>query len=106
MEIVFDKDYLEELYLTGKTSDKKHRFQPHIVAKYVKTIDILESVSSVEDLYRYHSLNYKVLVGDKSGLESVRINDQYRIELKTRKVSSDTIVVTLCNIVELSNHYR
>jgi proteic killer suppression protein len=39
MEIVFDKKYLEELYKEGKTSDKKHRFQPQIITKYRKTID-------------------------------------------------------------------
>lgn len=105
MEIKFDKKYLEELYLNGKTSDKKHRFQPQIVAKYRKTVDLLESLSMVEDLYRYHSLHYEVLVGDKAGLESVRVNDQYRIEFKTTKVVSE-VVVTLCNIMELSNHYK
>lgn len=105
MEIKFNKEYLEELYLEGKTSDKKHRFQPPIVAKYRKMIDLLESVSVVEDLFRYHSLRYEVLVGDKAGLESVRVNDQYRIEFTTTKVFSE-IVVTVCNIVELSNHYK
>lgn len=105
MEIVFDKLYLEELYLKGKSSDKKHRFQPHIVAKYRKTIDLLESVEKVEDLYRYHSLNYEALSGNKAGLESVRVNDQYRIEFKTTKVMSE-IVITVCNIIELSNHYK
>ena len=105
MEIKFEKDYLEELYLKGKTSDKKHRFQPPIVTKYRKTIDLLESVSTVEDLFRYHSLHYEVLVGDKAGLESVMVNDQYRIEFKTTKVVSE-IVVTVCNIIELSNHYK
>lgn len=105
MEIKFEKKYLEELYLNGKTSDKKHRFQPQIIAKYRKTIDLLESLTVVEDLYRYHSLNYEVLVGDKAGMESVRVNDQYRIEFKTTKVVSE-IVVTLCNISELSNHYK
>ena len=105
MEIKFKKKYLEELYLNGKTSDKKHRFQPQIIAKYRKTIDLLESLTVVEDLYRYHSLHYEVLVGDKAGMESVRVNDQYRIEFKTTKVVSE-IVVTLCNIIELSNHYK
>ena len=28
MEIKFDKEYLEELYLNGKTKNKKYRFQP------------------------------------------------------------------------------
>lgn len=31
MEIRFDKQYLEDLYLKGKSSDKKHRFQPQII---------------------------------------------------------------------------
>lgn len=105
MEIIFDKDYLRQLYEEGKTTDKKHRFQPHIVAKYRKTIDLLESLSCVEDLYRYHSLHYEALVGDKAGLESVRVNDQYRMEMKTEKISSET-VITVCNIIELSNHYK
>ena len=76
MEIKFDKEYLEQLYLEGRTSDKKHRLQPQIVAKYRKTIDLLESVSGVEDLFRYHSLHYEVLIGDRAGMESVRVNDQ------------------------------
>lgn len=104
MDIKFDKKYLEELYETGKTTNKKYRFQPHVIQKYRKTIDILESVEVVEDLFRYNSLHYKVLLGDKKGLESVRVNDQYRIEFKTSKVVSNT-VVTICNIIELSNHY-
>ena len=105
MEIKFDETYLEELYHTGKTADKKYRFQPQIVKKYRKTIDILESVTGVEDLFRYNGLRYEVLHGDKEGLESVRVNDQYRIEFKTTKVVSET-VITICNIVELSNHYQ
>ncbi len=105
MKIIFDKKYLEELYLEGRTSDKKHRFQPQVIAKYRKTIDLLESLSVIEDLFRFHSLNYETLSGDKAGLESVRVNNRYRIEFKTTKVVSD-IVVTVCNILELSNHYK
>lgn len=53
----------------------------------------------------FHSLNYEMLTGDKAGIESVRVNNQYRIEFKTSKVVSE-IVVTVCNILELSNHYK
>ena len=105
MEIKFDKKYLEELFYTGKTTDKKYRFQPQIANKYRKTIDILESVTRIEDIFRYNALWYEVLHGDIEGLESVRVSDQYRIEFKTIKVVSETIV-TICNIVELSNHYQ
>ena len=92
-------------YFHGKTSDKKHRFQPNVVSKYRKPIDLLESLSVVEDLFRFKSLHYEALVGDKAGIESVRVNDQYRIEFKTTRVVSE-VVVTVCNILELSNHYK
>jgi proteic killer suppression protein len=105
MEIGFEKEYLRELYETGKTTDKKHRFQPQVVKKYQQVIGILESVLSVEDLYPYNALHYEKLQGDKKGLESVRVNDQYRIEFTTSKVVSET-VVTICNIIELSSHYK
>ena len=105
MEIKFDKEYLRELYETGKTTDKKHRFQPQTVTKYQKTIMLFESVTGIEGLFRYNGLRYETLHGDKEGLESVRVNDQYRIEFKTTKVVSET-VATICNIIELSNHYK
>ncbi|MDR3252246.1 MAG: type II toxin-antitoxin system RelE/ParE family toxin [Tannerella sp.] len=105
MEINFEKKYLEELYETGKTTDKKYRFQPPIAIKYRKTIDLLQSVAGVEDLLRYNGLRYEALHDDKDGLESVRVNDQYRIEFKTTRVVSET-VLTICNIIELSNHYK
>ncbi|GAB6393887.1 MAG: addiction module killer protein [Bacteroidales bacterium] len=105
MEIKFDKEYLRELYEKGVATDKKRRFQPQTVSKYQKTVTLLKSVSRVEDLFRYNGLRYETLHGDKEGLESVRISDQYRIEFKTTRVVSQT-VVTICNIIELSNHYK
>jgi len=38
MKIEFEKEYLHELYNTGKTTDKKHRFQPQVVNGYVKCV--------------------------------------------------------------------
>ena len=105
MVIKFAEEYLRELYIFGKCSSKKHRFQPEIVGKYVKTINILESVNSTKDLYRYNSANYEILHGNKQDLESVRVNDKYRIIFKFNKVISET-EITICDILELSNHYK
>jgi len=105
MEIVFKKEYLSDLYYKGKCSDKKHRFQPDIVRRYIRTIDIMEAVNGIEDLYRFHALHYEVLVGDKKGLESVRVGDQYRIEFQSQKIEGET-TITICNIIELTNHYQ
>ena len=77
MEINFDKEYLRQLYEEGKTTDKKHRFQPHIIARYQLRVKALEQAGSIEDLYPIRSLHYEVLKGDKAGISSIRVNDQY-----------------------------
>ncbi|MDR0693850.1 MAG: type II toxin-antitoxin system RelE/ParE family toxin [Prevotellaceae bacterium] len=105
MEIVFEKEYLSELYYHGKTLDKKHRFQPEVIKRYKLRIEALESADSIEDLYRINAFHYELLKGDKKGISSIRVNDRYRIEFTTHKVESET-VVTVCNILELSNHYN
>ena len=85
MEVVFEKEYLRAMYETGQCADKKHRYQP--------------------GLCQYNSLRYEKLKGDKAGLSSVRVNDQYRIEFKEYTEDGETIA-TICNIVDLSNHYK
>ena len=104
MIVTFDKDYLRELYEQGKTSDKKHRFQPDIIKRYQQRIKILESAPRIETLFQIKSLNYEVLVGDKAGRSSIRVNDKYRVEFTVSYQGEP--VVTVCNITELSNHYK
>jgi proteic killer suppression protein len=62
----------------------------------------MKQLENVLGLTKYGSLHYEKLHGDKEGVSSVRVNDQYRIEFKT---SADGGVV-ICNIIELSNHYK
>ncbi len=104
MEVNFKEDYLRDLYHTGK-SDKKHRFQPQIVRKYIHIIDIMIAEDDVTGLCKYNSLNYEHLIGDKQGLSSVRVNDQYRIEFE-EEIKNGQSVASICNITELSNHYK
>lgn len=61
MIVTFDKEYLRELYETGK--------------------------------------------GDKAGISSIRVNDQYRIEFTVSNQEAETTIY-ICNILELSNHYK
>ena len=104
MIVNFNEDYLRDLYRSGK-SDKKHRFQPQIVRKYIRVIDLMISEDNVQGLWKYNSLNYERLEGNKEGLSSVRVNDQYRIEFEEEFEDGQTIA-TICNITELSNHYK
>ncbi len=105
MLIEFDKKYLRELFEQGRTSDKKHRFQPDVIKGYIKCVMFLKRASSVEQLYPIHSLNYEILQGDKKGISSVRINLQYRLEFTVRDVMGEQIL-TVCRLLEISNHYK
>lgn len=106
MKVVFEKDYLLELYQKGKTNDKKHRFQPSVVKNYIKRIDVLISSNKIEDLFPFHSLNYEVLTGDKKGISSIRINDQYRLEFIVSKEGNEEPIITVCTIKDITNHYK
>jgi len=93
------------LFEQGRTSDKKHRFQPDVIKGYIKCVMFLKRASSVEQLYPIHSLNYEILQGDKKGISSVRINLQYRLEFTVRDVMGEQIL-TVCRLLEISNHYK
>ena len=105
MQVRFEEDYLRELYTNGRCLDKRHRFQPQIIAKYSRVIDLMIAQNNVIGLTRYVSLHYEKLKGDKKGISSVRVNDQYRIEFIEEKEAGQEIA-TICNITELSNHYK
>lgn len=106
MKIEFEKEYLRELFEDGITSNKKFRFQPQVVKQYRKVVDRLSYVQRIEDLYAINSVNYEKLSGNKQGLESVRVNDQYRIEFRSSRIEESPKTITVCSLIELSKHYK
>lgn len=106
MEITFEKDYLKELYESGKSRSKKHRFQPRVVKKYIQAVDKLRVAKNIEELFPIKSLNYEKLIGNKKGLESIRVDDRYRIEFISSVEAEGSNTITVCSIIELSNHYN
>ena len=102
MIVTFNEVYLENLYKKGETGLKKFRFQPQVVRGYQKAVKYLIQARCKEDLFPFKSLHFEALHGDKEGRFSVKANDQYRVEF-TLEESDDEPVVTICNIIELSN---
>lgn len=75
MIVTFEEKYLEELYLNGASSDKKHRYQPSIVKRYKTCINVLKNAPRKEALFPIKSLHFEALKGDKRGLFSIKVND-------------------------------
>ncbi|MDE7402692.1 MAG: type II toxin-antitoxin system RelE/ParE family toxin [Muribaculaceae bacterium] len=104
MIVEFEKEYLRDLYIKGECNDKKHRYRPDVIKRYKRDIDYLKWSSRKEDLFRINSLNFESLKGKDAGKFSIRVNDQYRI-IFTLAETADEPILTICNIIELSNHY-
>lgn len=105
MVVKFEKEYLRELFENGKCSDKHHRYQPQVIRKYVLRVVTLQNAPNIETLYPLHSLNYEVLVGDKAGVSSIRIDDKYRLEFTVGMDSADP-TITICTLEDITNHYK
>ena len=105
MVVTFNEDYLENLYTKGDTGLKKLRFQPQVVKGYQKAVKFLIQAKRKEDLYPFKSLHFEALHGDKEGRFSVRANDQYRVEFTLMETDEEPVAV-ICNIMDLSNHYK
>ncbi len=51
MNIFFDDEALEELYSTGRTSDKKYkRLQSGVIKAYIKAVNYLRVATRIEDI--------------------------------------------------------
>lgn len=106
MKVEFEKKYLSDLYEKGKTDDKKHRYQPQIVNGYLKCVRALINAEKIEELFGYNALHYEKLKGDKKGLSSVRINDQYRLEFRELVNPNNISTIEICSLTDITNHYK
>ncbi len=106
MIVEFEKEYLKELFEVGKCSNKKYRFQPEVITAYGKRVLTLMAANSIEELYSFGALHYEVLIGDKKGISSIRINKKYRLEFRVNTTVSGETIITFCTLTEISNHYK
>jgi toxin HigB-1 len=106
MIIEFENEYLKELYTNGKAHSKKYQFQPKVVENYVKVVQRLILATRIESLFVIKSLNYERLRGKLKEFESVRVDKQYRLIIKTRIEGDEPDTITICALHDLTNHYK
>lgn len=104
MTIEYEKDYLKELYESGKCKNKKYRFDAAVIKKYQKRIDTLMAATRIEDLFVLNSLNFEALQGLKDHF-SIRIGYHYRLEFKIRTDAAE-VILTVCIVTDITNHYQ
>jgi proteic killer suppression protein len=105
MNIEFDNAALEDLYTTGTTKDNQYKkLSKDIVKRFIKVVNYLKAARRLEDLFLIKSLHYEKKKGDLNGVDTVWINDQYRLFFYSSPDESGIIVNAL--IFEISKHYE
>jgi plasmid maintenance system killer protein len=104
MEIDFSDDNLQKLYEGEKISDKKYRYDSNLIKQYRKTIEKLNGIETLEDLFLHHALCYKKLQGTEKS--AVRINEKYRLLFQEETENKHSSKVIRFLIQEISNHYE
>lgn len=105
MLVSFGEQYLEDLYTKGKAQGKNTAINLRLSEAIKKAVKFLISAKRIEDLFPIKSLHFEAPHGDKEGRFSIKANDQYRVEFTVTNAEDD-IIVSICNILELSNHYK
>ena len=57
-------------------------------------------------LQRLVALHPSLFGGVLCCISSIRVNDKYRIEFIVSQEENGKALLTICNIIELSNHYK
>lgn len=105
MNVTSEDESLLELFVNGKTSDKRYRKLPLGAIKgYIKAVNKMRAALRIEDLMHDHGLHYERLRGDREDQESVRCNDVWRLIFRSSPVD-DSIAVTEIELLEISHHY-
>ncbi len=75
----FKNEAAEAIFNRKSTKAARKIFLEHLWKIAVRKLDRLDSVATVEELRIPPGNRMEMLVGDRQGQHSIRINDQYRI---------------------------
>lgn len=106
MDIEFRETYLQDLYESKKTTDKRFKSNPQLVEQYIKTVNKLKSVSKIEQLYQLKSLHYEKKQGNLKGKSAVYINKQFRLIFEEIPDENPPNEIRILALEEISKHYE
>ena len=99
MRIDFEDDDLRRLY--EERNFVLPRIGPEVTKAFRKVVNRLVAADSERDLRSYKALRYKKLQGDRMGQHSVRLNDQWRLILRTEADESGRLLI----IIEIVDYH-
>ena len=102
MKVFFESEDLVNLYKVDPDRLKgKQKIPVAVVKQYQRKINILISITKLNELNNFRSLNFEALKGDRKGQYSIRLNKQYRLLFKFNRNGELEIL-----IIEILKRYE
>ena len=102
MKVFFESEDLVNLYKADPDRLKgKQKIPVAVVKQYQRKINILISITKLNELNNFRSLNFEALKGDRKGQYSIRLNKQYRLLFKFNRNGELEIL-----IIEILKRYE
>ncbi|RAM65496.1 type II toxin-antitoxin system RelE/ParE family toxin [Herbaspirillum rubrisubalbicans] len=72
-----------------------------IVTMFRKRIQLIRAADDERQFYALRSLHFEKLQGNRAGQHSMRLNDQWRLILEFKKLSTGKVVV----VIEIADYH-
>lgn len=92
MNVEFGDDDLREMYFDAQFTGG---FSRDIVKAYRKVMQYIVAAADERDFYAMKGLHYEKLKGNRRGDRSMRLNDQYRLIVRSKIQGDNRTVVVL-----------
>lgn len=107
MKVKFKTQELVYYYTTPLSEIKgKLPVQKDVIKQFKKKTQLLISISSLQELSMFKSLNFEALKGNLKGQFSIRLNKQYRLIFESIEEIKEEIVIEIVLINDISKHYE
>jgi plasmid maintenance system killer protein len=102
LKVIFASEDLKRFYEEGKS--RNNEYPPGIIDRYIRRVDSIKAAEKFNDLYALQSLKFEKI--DNNNRYSMRINDQYRLEMTYESKKDGTMMIKIFVIREITKHYR
>lgn len=92
MRVRFTDKKLEALYTEEKGAEQYER---GVVKGFFRVMTIITSAPDPRDFYKFKSLHFEKLSGDRTGQHSFRLNDQWRLIIHLERDDQGQEVVVI-----------
>jgi proteic killer suppression protein len=99
LRYIFKKKKIADLYEHEKDA---HKHPAEVVDAFFSVMSIIKAAKDMRDLYSLASLHFEKLKGDRSDDRSIKLNDQWRLTLRSEADEQGNFLL----IIDIEDYHK